>query len=146
MVSEHFSWDECIHTDTGLSNELPQDYAKNAIRLAEDVLEPWRVLIGPLKINSWFRSKEVNKAVGGEIFSAHMEARAADVVPNGDITSAFKMLLASDIPFDKAILEHHNSSWIHVQINVDGQEPRRHALVGKLEGNRMVYTAWNSND
>ena len=142
MISDHFSWDECQHTDTGLENTLPPEFAKNAIRLAEDVLEPWRVLVGPLHVNSWFRSPEVNKSVGGEAKSAHLEARAADVVPNGDITKAFKMLLASGIPFDKAILEHHNSDWVHVQVAQDGVEPRRHALVGKLEGKRMVYTAW----
>ena len=145
MISDHFSLEEVQHTDTGLPNEMPQELAKNAIRLAEDVLEPWRVLVGPLHINSWFRSKPVNKAVGGEVFSAHMEARAADCVPNGDITAAFKMLLASDIPFDKAILEHHNSSWIHVQINVDGQAPRKQALVGTPEGSRMVYRAFNAD-
>ena len=74
-----------------------------------------------------------------------MEARAADVVPNGDIVSAFKMLLASDIPFDKAILERHTSAWVHVQVNVDGQQPRRHALIGNMEGGRMVYRGFDAN-
>ena len=142
MISEHFSLDEVVHTDTGIENEIPEGLLPNAVRLAETVLEPWRILVGPLHINSWFRSRSVNKAVGGEMFSAHLEARAADCVPRGNIVSAFKMLISSDIPFDKAILE--DNRWIHVQIGPEGQEPRHHVLEGIKEGSRMVYKAYNA--
>lgn len=144
MPSDHFSWDEVTHTDRDIINELPPKYAHYAIRLAEEVLEPWRVLVGPLKVNSWFRCPALNKAVGGETFSAHLEARAADVVPRGNIENAFKMLLASDIPFDKAILEHRNSDWIHVQINADGLKPRRMALEANLVNGRMEYKDYHA--
>ena len=140
-VSDHFSLEEVTHTDTGLENVIQDGFVPNAVRLAETVLEPWRVLVGPLQINSWFRSRAVNKAVGGEMFSAHLEARAADCVPRGNLLNAFKMLIAGDIPFDKAILE---PGWIHVQVAPEGQEPRKHTLEGIREGSRIVYKAFNA--
>lgn len=141
MVSEHFSLEEVSHTDTGLENKIPDILLPNAQRLAETILEPWRVLVGPLQINSWYRSRAVNKAVGGEAFSAHLEARAADCVPRGNLLNAFKMLLSGGIPFDKAILE---PGWIHVQCAPEGQKPRGHALEGIREGSRIVYKAYHA--
>ena len=46
MVSEHFSLEEVCHTDTGLENQIPEVLLPNAQRLAETVLEPWRVRCG----------------------------------------------------------------------------------------------------
>ena len=141
MVSEHFSLEEVCHTDTGLENQIPEVLLPNAQRLADTVLEPWRVLVGPLQINSWYRSRPVNKAVGGEAFSAHLEGRAADCVPRGNLESAFKMLLSGGIPFDKAILE---PGWIHVQCAAEGQKPRGHVLEAFKDNGQMFYKVYNA--
>ena len=141
-LTDHFSLDEVCTTSTEFENVIPDALIPNAIRLAEQVLEPWRILVGPLHINSWYRSRAVNKAVKGEAFSAHLEARAADCVPRGNIVNAFKMLIAGDIPFDKAILEDNH--WIHVQVAPEGQAPKGHVLEGIKEGNRMVYRSYSA--
>ena len=147
MVSEHFSLEEVTHTDTGLDNEIPEPLKQNATRLAETILEPLRVILGPMRVNSWFRSPGVNKAVGGVESSYHRLALAADVVPNGDVFKAFKMALTllAELPIDQIIYEHHNSSWIHIGAAKDGESPRRQALIGEPDPTtgKMVYRAYH---
>jgi len=145
MVSEHFEWAEVVTTSTGLDNEIPETLKPNATRLAETVLEPLRVFLGPLHIDSWYRSPGVNKAVGGVESSYHRLGLAADVVPNGDILKAFKMALThiDELPIDQIILENRHSSWIHIGTNKEGVAPRRQALISHVgEGGRMVYTRY----
>lgn len=142
MVSEHFSWDEVVTTNTGLDNEIPEALKPNAIRLAESVLEPLRVFLGPLTVNSWYRSPAVNKAKGGVETSYHRLALAADVVPNGDVVKAFKMavLHINGLPIDQIILEKGaNGYWIHIGTNKGGVKPRRQAMTSHInkEGERV---------
>ena len=142
MVSPHFSLEEVQHTGTGLPNEIPPELMANAITLAEDVLEPLRVILGPLHINSWYRSPEVNKAVKGAKNSAHLEARAADILPNGSCLDKFKLALTllDELPIDQIILEQGRTQWIHVAIPERGQKPRKQALVARIGPNgKMVY-------
>lgn len=140
-VTEHFTWDEVCTTDTGLPNPIPDALKPNAIRLAETVLEPLRVFLGPLNIESWYRSPAVNKAVGGVETSYHRLALAADVIPNGDVINAFKMavLHINELPIDQIILERGNRYWIHIGTNKDGVEPRRQAMTShiNLSGKRV---------
>ena len=147
MVSEHFSWDEAVTTETGLENEIPETLKPNAVRLAETVLEPLRVFLGPLHVDSWYRSPAVNRAVGGVESSYHRLGLAADVVPNGDIEKAFKLALVhiNDFPIDQIILEHRHKDWIHIGTNRDGVEPRRQALVSHVgPDGKMVYTRYEA--
>lgn len=138
MISEHFSYEEVTTTSTGIPNELPASLQENADRQAR-LLEDCRVLVGPLHVNSWYRCSAVNKAVGGEKTSYHQDALATDVVPNGDVFKAFKMLVASGIEYDKIIYEKRKSEWIHIQSHQPGREPRKQAYTAHPEGNRMVY-------
>lgn len=146
MITEHFSEEELETTDTGLENTCPSIYRANALRLASEVLEPLRVVLGPLKINSWFRSTAVNKAVGGANSSAHTEARAADIVPRGNVEKAFKMALTllDELPIDQIIWERRNSQWIHVAVAREGVKPRKQVLVAYPVDGRMVYEAYHA--
>lgn len=143
-LTEHFSIDELqAHTgEPDLDNICPDTLASNALRQSE-LLEECRVLVGPLHVNSWFRSPQVNDAVGGEEKSYHLLALATDVVPNGSTLSAFKTLVASGIQYDKIILEQRKSLWIHIQSPIDGFKPRRLAYTSKPnEDGKMVYTPY----
>lgn len=145
MVSEHFSEDELVTTSTGLDNEIPEALKPNAVRLAETVLEPLRVFLGPLQVNSWYRSPGVNKAVGGVENSYHRLGLAADVVPAGDVLDKFKMAVTQihDLPIDKIIYEKHNSPWIHIQAAKDGEEPKHLAFTSNLDANgHRTYTRY----
>lgn len=142
MVSEHFSLEEVITTDTGLDNAIPESLEPNAVRLAGSVLEPLRVILGPLTVNSWYRSPAVNRTVGGVENSYHRLGLAVDVVPRGDVFKAFKMALTllHELPIDKIIYEKRNSQWIHIQIAKDGEKPKHLAFTAKPNADgQMVY-------
>jgi len=147
QVSDHFTWEQVQATSKDIENEIPYQHCSNAVRLAEEVLEPLWVFIGPIRVNSWFRCPQVNAAVGGEKTSAHLEARAADIVPTGDVFSKFKMALTmlDELPIDKIIFEKRRSEWIHVQVAKEGSAPRRLAFTAKPnDEGKMVYTPYHA--
>lgn len=80
-ITNHFKWSEALTTDTGLDN-TPGPYEKANLVQTFRILERVRVFCDfPLKINSAFRTPEVNahKRVNGSKNSYHMDGRAADI-------------------------------------------------------------------
>lgn len=133
----HFTAEELTRTSTGLPNEPDAESWANLVRLVADVLEPMREITGPLRVNSAYRSKEVNAAVGGVPTSQHVLGLAADVVPlSAGLERAFHAVGKSDIPFDQLIIE---PTWLHVSVPKFGVKPRRQCLRAHREGGRMVY-------
>lgn len=142
QITPHFSFEEMTKTDTGLHNEPPLAVAGNLVALCENVMEPIRALLGePLVIHSGFRSPGVNKAVGGDPKSAHMEGRACDFHPlHTNIRLAFEEILESPIPFDKLIFEEHGRKfWLHVQVARAGVQPRRKAYIAQVTDTGTAY-------
>lgn len=131
-LSEHFTLEELSTSEIalrkGLGNLPGEDEIAYLKRLCEELLEPARLLLGvPLHINSGYRSRAVNKAVGGSVMSAHTYGRAADFVPVGlALKDAFDMLRTSKLPYDQLLAECN--SWLHIAIAADDIEPRRQAL------------------
>ena len=65
MISKHISDKEGVYSRTalrlGINNKPSIKQLKNMKLLAEEVFEPLRVYAnGPIKINSFFRSPELN--------------------------------------------------------------------------------------
>lgn len=142
LVTPHFTLEELTRTQTGLENDPPLECSEALVRLAEDLLEPIRALLGvPLVVHSGYRSEAVNRRVGGCKTSAHLEGRACDFHAVGvQVRTAFNRILTSDVPYDKLILEQHGSSWwIHVQAPRLGAEPRRRALMALVTDSGTVY-------
>jgi len=143
QLSENFTLAELTRTDAGLPNAPPAGALDNLERLACDVLEPIRALLGaPLIVHSGFRSRDVNAAVGGARASAHLEGRACDFHPANEqlIRSEFEKIMHSGIPFDRIILEYKRSRyWIHAEIARLGDPPRRLCYIAVENGNGMSY-------
>lgn len=143
-ITQHFSLEELTRSELasrrGLNNTPGPAEQANLERLAETLLEPARWLLGvPLRINSGYRSDIVNAIVGGARNSAHMDGRAADLVPAGlDLRAAFDQLRASGLPFDQIILECN--AWIHLAVARDGEAPRRQALLASGGPGAWHYT------
>lgn len=134
MLSANLSWREFTatqHRDLDIlrAQADPPDYVRiNAVRHAADVWQPFRDLVGPVRVTSGYRCQMLNGAVGGAKGSAHLDGRATDNIPlQRSLLAAFERLLASDIPFDKAIWEY--GQWIHLQSAYPGKPPRRMALM-----------------
>ena len=88
-------------------------------------------------VNSAFRSKAVNDAVGSKDTSQHRVGCAADIrVPNMTPDAVVRAIIASDLPYDQVIREFDR--WTHVSItNQAGATPRKQALIIDKQGTRI---------
>lgn len=78
--SKYFTYEELTTTNKHLDNTPNEEQLKAMQLLTTIILDPLRMLYGhPIKVNSCFRSKEVNKAVGGVATSHHTKGMAADL-------------------------------------------------------------------
>ena len=138
QLSEHFSLEELTHTDHREFDNTPNDAElTNLTRLAE-FLEQVRTLLGkPIFINSAFRSKLVNDAVGSKDTSQHRIGCAADLrVVGMTPDEVVKAIIASDLNFDQIIREFDR--WTHISIpNSIHNQPRKQALIIDKSGTRL---------
>ena len=141
QLSPHFSLEELTHSDVAVGNgwdNTPDEAAQaNLVRLAE-FLERVKRLLGdkPVMINSAYRSKQVNDAVGSKDTSQHRLGCAADIrVPGMTPDQVTKAIMGSNLEFDQVIREF--DSWTHVSVpNREGEQPRGQALIIDKTGTR----------
>ena len=114
-----------------------EDELANLYRLA-DFLEQVKALLGgkTIIVNSAFRSKAVNDAVGSSDKSQHRRGCAADIrVPGMTPDEVVKAIIGSDLPYDQVIREFDR--WTHVSIpNTEDSAPREMALIIDKAGTR----------
>ena len=137
-LSPHFTLDELTHTDhRDLDNTPNEQETENLKRLAAFLEEVKTVLGGkPIMVNSAFRSKAVNDAVGSKDTSQHRIGGAADIrVPGMTPDEVVKTVIASKIGYDQVIREFDR--WTHISVpNKPGDSPRRQALIIDKAGTR----------
>jgi len=138
-LSKHFTLDELTVTDhREFDNSPTQEEISNLQRLAQ-LLEQVKETLGnkPVMINSAFRSKQVNDAVGSSDKSQHRKGCAADFrVPGVTPDEVVRAVITANLPFDQIIREFDR--WTHISIpNVDGSEPRGSALIIDKSGVRQ---------
>lgn len=121
--------------------DVPQEYLGNLERLVETCLDPLRERLGrPMVITSGYRPLWLNKLVGGSPTSAHVEARAADlIVPGVPLIEICKACDALELPFDQVILEFPPTGWVHIGIAHVDARPRRQRLTALKTGGRTRY-------
>ena len=138
-LSEHFSLEELTHTDHRDLDNTPNDAElANLTRLAEFLEEVKTVLGGkPVMVNSAFRSKAVNDAVGSKDTSQHRVGCAADIrIPGMTPDEVVKAVIASGIGYDQVIREFDR--WTHISVpNHETDKPRRQALIIDKTGTRI---------
>jgi putative chitinase len=138
-LSEHFTLDELTHTDhRELNNEPNASEMANLTRLAA-FLEQVKTVLGgkPIMVNSAFRSKAVNDAVGSKDTSQHRIGCAADIrVPGMTPDEVVKAVIAAGLEYDQVIREFDR--WTHISIpNTAGANPRRQSLIVDRSGTRV---------
>jgi uncharacterized protein YcbK (DUF882 family) len=140
-LSENFSLEELTNSETAARNNW--DNTPNATELANLVrlaafLEEVKTVLGgkPVMINSAFRSKIVNDAVGSKDTSQHRIGCAADIrVPSMTPDEVVKAVIASGIGYDQIIREFDR--WTHISVpNTAGGNPRRQSLIIDRSGTR----------
>jgi uncharacterized protein YcbK (DUF882 family) len=137
-LSEHFTLDELTHTDHRQFDNTPNaSEMANLVRLA-GFLEEVKTAIGgkPVMVNSAFRCKEVNDAVGSKDTSQHRIGCAADIrVPSMTPDEVVKAVIGSGIGYDQLIREFDR--WTHISVpSTAGNSPRRQVLIIDKTGTR----------
>ena len=134
-MTPHFTLAELTHTDhRSLDNTPNAQELLNLKKLAE-FLETVKTTLGgkPVMINSAFRSKAVNDAVGSKDTSQHRQGLACDFrVPGMTPDAVVRTLISAKLPFDQIIREY--DSWTHISI---AEKPRGQALIIDKQGTRQ---------
>jgi putative chitinase len=130
-MTPHFTLAELTVTDHRKLDNTP-----NAVQLANlkrlaEFLETVKTALGgkPVMINSAFRSKAVNDAVGSKDSSQHRLGCAADFrVPGMTPDAVVRAIIAAKLPFDQIIREF--DSWTHISIpTTPASTPRGSKLI-----------------
>tara|TARA_R100001015_G_C4569215_1_gene127581 strand:+ start:312 stop:770 length:459 start_codon:yes stop_codon:yes gene_type:complete len=148
MISKHISYKEGIKSNTatrlGIENEPNKEQLENMKLLAEKVFEPLRLEVGgPIKVNSFFRSPELNKAIGGSSKSQHCKGQAIDIDDTfGRMKNAeMYYYIKSELDFDQMIWEFGtdgNPDWVHVSY-VSPEKNRNRCLKAYKENGKTKY-------
>lgn len=148
-ISNHISYKEGTHSNTATRrniDNIPNDYQlANMNAVALNVFEPLREWVGgPIKINSFFRSPDLNTAIGGSSKSQHCEGRAIDIDDTfGHKTNAeMYNYIKENLNFDQLIWEFGNDTnpdWVHVSYVSDEQNRNRCLKAERVNG-KAVYS------
>ena len=138
-MTEHFTLDELTHTDHRELDNTPNEAETANIQRLAEFLEEVKTLLGgkPIMVNSAFRSKAVNDAVGSKDTSQHRLGCAADIrVPGMTPDEVVRAVIASDLGYDQVIREFDR--WTHISIpNEAARSPRKQALIIDKQGTRV---------
>jgi len=138
ILTKHFTLEELTHTDHRELDNEPNELEKaNLMRLAVFLEQIKELLNGsPIMVNSAFRSKAVNDAVGSKDTSQHRIGCAADIRVLGlTPDEVVKAVIASELPYDQVIREFDR--WTHISVpSHPDDKPRRQALIIDKQGTR----------
>ena len=150
-ISTHISYKESTRTDTHLPNIPDDQQVVNMIVTANRVFEPVREYFNkPIAISSFFRSKEVNKKIGGAKNSQHLLGKAIDMdaqvlggLGNKDIFEYIYKYLDYDQLIGEDLDDFGEPNWIHVSYNSPNN--RFQTLVMVKHKNKSLYFPYKNS-
>jgi hypothetical protein len=138
LLTPHFTLEELTHTDHREFDNTPNSSEINNLKRLAEMLEEVKTLLDnkPVMINSAFRSKAVNDAVGSKDTSQHRVGCAADIrVPGLTPDQVVQAIKNSPIQFDQLIREF--DSWTHISVpNNPSGTPHKQVLIIDKQGTR----------
>lgn len=149
-ISKHISYKEAVRSDYAkkhkIENEPNDEQLENMQLIAKEVFEPLREWVGcPIKVNSFFRSKELNTGIKGSKTSSHLKGQAIDITSMAckkeNCKTNLEMFnwIKDNLDFDQLIWEYgrKNPVWIHVSYKAKNN--RKQVLVVKEVGQYKIY-------
>ena len=151
-ISEHISYKEATFSQTATRKDIDNTPNEEVLcrmkAVAENIFEPLRAHVGgPIKINSFYRSINLNVAIGGAKSSQHTRGEAIDIddtfghMSNKDMFEFIK----DELDFDQLIWEFgddNNPAWLHVSY-VSNENNRRRVLKASKQQGQTVYNIMN---
>jgi zinc D-Ala-D-Ala carboxypeptidase len=138
LLTKNFSLGELTRSYTAKVLRLdntPDEASTERLRLlCRKILQPLRNAWGfPIMVNSGYRSRDVNRHVGGVSNSDHLYGCAADIsvgsVANKRLFSlAVEMMKSGELQDVKQIIDEKNYSWIHISMQ-DGRTKKRNEVL-----------------
>lgn len=107
-------------TDLGIDNTPKKNHEANMKLLIENLLDPIREMWGDkIYVNSGYRCKDLNNAVGGVDTSHHLFGQACDISVRSvsGNKELFEMIKNSDLEWTQLISEkttNKGCKWIHI--------------------------------
>jgi hypothetical protein len=126
-LSNHFTLGEFLNVGKYPDNKPTMQHVANMTYGCLMLLEPARLEVGPIIINSGFRNSRVNAMVGGVKNSQHLLGQAADIRPKDP--AHFQRLvdfLKANAYTDQLLT---GSGWLHISWNPFGT-PRHYIRIG----------------
>jgi hypothetical protein len=126
-LSKNFALSEITHSNTakrlGIENEPTEKHLQNMQHLVDDLLQPLRDAVGPIRISSGYRNPSLNRAIGGSRSSQHCKGEALDLQfwEMGKMNNKviYDWILKSGLEFDQMINEF-DFAWIHISLKTEG--------------------------
>lgn len=156
-ISNYVSYREVTHSATairrGINNTPSEKQIHRIILLANKVFDPLRVWCGGrVKINSVFRSEELNERIGGSRTSQHMANKGAaiDIDDNYNHKTNLEMFnyIKDNLEFDQLIAEFPldgQPRWLHVSYN-EGRNRGRIMIATKDDEGDTEYVLYGGNE
>ena len=150
-LSRNFMLREFVNSTTasrkGISNKPTEVHLANLKKLIDNVIQPLRDKIGPIRITSGYRSPALNRAIGGSSRSQHSKGMAADIqfVRDNEMDNKviFDTVLEMGLDFDQMINEF-DYKWIHISYNP--KKNRKQVLEAyKDDNNKTKYREVQTN-
>ena len=147
-LSPHFTLAELTFTDHREFDNTPNESELANLKRLAAFLEQVKAVLGgkPIMVNSAFRSKQVNDAVGSKDTSQHRIGCAADIrIPAMTPDEVVRAIIASGIGYDQIIREFSDpvkgGGWTHISVpNVAGAAPRKSKLIIDKAGTRLFMS------
>lgn len=146
-LSPNFTLEEMTKSEyalrQGIFNHPDREHIDNMMLLAQKVLQPVRdAFKRGVKVNSGYRSPELNEAIGGSLNSDHCKGMAADIEIPGVRNHELATWIESNLDYTQLILEFYtpgipDSGWVHVSYNPDSL--RGQSLTATKRGGKTVY-------
>jgi len=152
-ISKHISYKEATFSQTATRKDIDNTPNEEVLcrmqAVAENIFEPLRAHVGgPIKINSFYRSINLNVAIGGAKSSQHTRGEAIDIDDTFGHMSNKEMFefIKDELDFDQLIWEFgddNNPAWIHVSY-VSNKNNRRRILKAEKQQGSTIYSIMNS--
>ena len=144
-LSKNFTLYELCKSNTGsrmgIDNSPSPEIINNLQLLVIKILQPLRNQLGPIRVNSGYRSPALNRAIKGSKNSAHKRGEASDIIIVRDGKTDNKLIFDSvielNLDFDQMIWEF-GGKWIHISYVKDNN--RKQILEAyKDDNNKTKY-------
>lgn len=148
-ISKYCSYTEAIKSQTAerknINNQPDTEQTENMKYVAKNVFDKVREAMGkPLYVSSFYRSPELNKAIGGSRTSEHMEGCAIDI-DHPTLNKKVFDYIRKNLNFNQLIWEfgdEHSPAWVHVSLRREGENKKQVLVAYKDEKGKTKYRAW----